>query len=176
MDKEIDCIAKCSDLIKNLNEEERFRVIKYLIERYWIWIQKDIWNIAYIEGNNSEDITLDESLNHVNHDNYPTIKDLLIKDYPKNEAEWILIYWFYSSNFWVDVFTRNNLIEKYKTTNRRTDTRIKNLSWSISACVKKDWIKSVNDKDFLITEEWKSYVAQIINWESKWSTRKKGKK
>jgi hypothetical protein len=33
-DKEIEAIAKCTELVKELDEEAKFRVIKYLIERF----------------------------------------------------------------------------------------------------------------------------------------------
>lgn len=177
-DKEIEAIAKCSELIQDLEDDAKMRVIKYLIERYWIWlnrsaslVQNDFvpnssWMLTPVISDYTENTDIE----------YPNLKDLVMKDAPKNESEWTLIYWFYSSNFWTKHFSREDIILKYEETKRKTDTKIKNLSQSIKTWISKDWYKSVNDKEFIILESWKKYAIEIINWNSQWSSRKRIKK
>lgn len=112
----------------------------------------------------------------VSNSDYPSLRDLVIKDYPKNEAEWVLVYGFYSSDFGNDTFTRDDILSKYDETNRKTDTRRKNMTQSISTGVKKDWYKSLNDKEYILLEEGKKYCQEILSGNSAGHTRKVAKK
>lgn len=183
-DKEIEAIAKCTELIKDLDDDAKVRVMKYLIERFGIGMIKshntnqprnEQQNSQLIESNSDETYEDVESENIENTD-YPSLRDLVIKDYPKNESEWILVYGFYSSNYGNDTFTRDDLISNYDSTNRKTTQRIKNLSQSIKTGIKKDWYKSLNEKEYILLESGKTYASEIINGNSSGSTRKREKK
>jgi hypothetical protein len=99
-------------------------------------------------------------------DEYPTTKDLLIKNYPKTETEWILCYAFYSSNFGKDLFKRDDILTRYKENNRLTDSSRANLANNLSSCVKKDWIKSINASEYLIKPDGVTYVKEILKGRS----------
>lgn len=176
-DKEIEALAKCSELIQGLEEDARIRVIKYLIEKYWIGLTKSPMIVeTTVKPNLILTQNKEDEYNHNDSYDYPNLKDLVIKDAPKNEAEWTLIYWFYSSHFGEDHFSKEDIIWKYDETKRKTTTRMKNLWQSLSTWINKDWYKSVNDKEFIILEAWKNYAIEIIQWKSQWSSRKRTKK
>lgn len=183
-DKEIEAIAKCTELIKDLDDEAKVRVMKYLIERFGIGLQKGQSFSHSDNGNNSPKQIKSQSDDEIadiveeNHQEvgYPTLKDLMIKDYPKTEAEWVLCYAFYSSNYGGDTFKREDLIEKYKENNRFSDSAKANLGNNINACVKKDWIKSVNDSDFVMKPEGTAYAKQVVGGNSIGKERKASKR
>lgn len=181
-DKEIEAIAKCTELIKDLEKDSKFRVIKYLIERFGIGMEYSNQNqpastnaenklITAQPSENGEDVEYTEEIQEDVND-YPTLKDLLIKNYPKTETEWILCYSFYSSKFGSDTFTKEDILEKYKDNNRYSKSNGANLSNNLKTCVKKDWIKSVNDVDFIMKEEGKNYANKIISGNSEGVERK----
>lgn len=185
-DPEIEAIAKCTDLIKDLEKESKFRVIKYLIERFGIGMEySNQYQPADTKADNKlimnqrnqvdDEIEYSEEIEEENND-YPTLKDLLIKNYPKTETEWILCYSFYSSSFGNDTFTKDDILEKYKDNNRYSKSNGANLSNNLKACVKKDWIKSVNDDDFIMKDEGKDYAKKVISGNSEGIERKSSKR
>ncbi|PWG80664.1 hypothetical protein [Pararcticibacter amylolyticus] len=167
-DKEIEAIAKCTELVKDLDEDAKFRVIKYLIERFGIASQPQNYT-----GNRSAptngDITLIQNGANAAYSNenasdpseYPSLRDLMIKNYPKNENEWILCYSFYSSKFGTDTFTRDEILEKYRENNRLNKSTSGNLNNNIAACIKKDWIKT-SGENFILKPEGINYAREIL--------------
>ena len=182
-DKEIEAIAKCTELIKELDDDAKVRVMKYLIERFGIGFQKN-HNIVHPnnganEAKQIESIIQEENVDFIEDEpqgTYPTLKDLMIKDYPKTEAEWVLCYAFYSSNFGNDTFKRDDISEKYKENNRFSGSAKANLGNNINGCVKKDWIKSANDIDFVMKPEGVAYAKQVIAGNSTGKERKASKR
>ena len=81
---------------------------------------------------------------------YPQIKNVLMKQLPKSEAEWLLIYAFYSSDFGEKSFSINDLNNMYESTNRTTDNRKANFSNNFKQLFKSDWINAQNDNDHLM--------------------------
>ena len=94
---------------------------------------------------------------------YPLLKDVVIKDLPKTETEWILLYAFYSSGFGKDCFSKNDIKEGYNNTNRTTSTRNKNFATNLKNTISNGWIKSVNEVDFVITLSGISTAKEILN-------------
>ncbi|MBK7573629.1 MAG: hypothetical protein IPI10_19285 [Bacteroidetes bacterium] len=102
-DKEIEAIAKCTELIKDLDDDAKMRVIKYLIERFGIGTNPVTYTTApanqqvakaqIIEGSHQAHFVDAETVD------FPTLKQLVIKNYPKNETEWILCYAFFASKY-----------------------------------------------------------------------------
>lgn len=166
-DKEIEAIAKCTELLKDLDEDAKIRVIKYLIERFGISPQAK--NYSGTGAASNSDIPLIQNGTSTTYSNanefdtveYPSLKDLLIKNYPKNENEWILCYSFYSSKFGTDTFTRDDILEKYRENNRLNRSTSANLNNNIAACVKKDWIKT-NGDHFILKQEGINYAKEIL--------------
>lgn len=144
-DKEIEAIAKCTELIKDLDDNAKVRVMKYLIERFGIGFPKQQDFIQQSDGNISEPKQIngrsqsneDEYIEVEKDASYPTLKDLMIKNYPKSEAEWILCYAFYCSAFGTDTFSKEDMIEKYRLHNRFTENNQKNFASNLNACIKK---------------------------------------
>ena len=182
-DKEIEAIAKCTELIKDLDDDAKVRVMKYLIERFGIGFQKNTTSPNSNETTETPKQISDTKINdddaidvESEEDDYPTLKDLMIKDYPKTESEWVLCYSYYSSNFGSDTFKREDIIEKYKENNRFSASAKANLGNNINACVKKDWIKSVNDTDFVMKDEGTTYAKEVMKGNSIAKERKPSKR
>lgn len=102
----------------------------------------------------------------------PTLKDVKLRDLAKSETDWLLVYAFYASEGGTKEFTRENIIQLYKDTDRRTDNRIKSLSQFFKNISKALYIKSTNDTDFILLEKGKLKVAEIFSGNSKGADRK----
>ena len=168
-DKEIEALAKCTELIKDLEDNSRLRVLKYLIERFELApnhnsnsfianlsLSQTAQNVEIIQSND------DTSAN----EEYPTLKQLLIKNLPKNETEWILCYAFYASKFGEETFKREQILEKYKESNRSNKGNIANLNNNLNSCIKKDWFKDVNKDEFILRPEGITYAKEILKGNS----------
>lgn len=170
-DKEIEAIAKCTELIKDLDDDAKMRVIKYLIERFGIgnspvnyttFQAQQTTPVAQLPNGNHQ------STHYVDAEtiDYPTLKQLVVKNYPKNETEWILCYAFLASRYGEDTFKKENILEGYKETNRLTNSTGANLSNNINACIKKDWIKDVNKEEFILKQEGITYAKEVLKGNS----------
>lgn len=96
-------------------------------------------------------------------DNYPIMKDIVIRDLAKTEREWILIYALYSSDFGKNVITREQLLNKYEESNRKTDNRLKNLSNNIKNMIKSGQLKYINNEEMLLTSSGVEMAKEILN-------------
>lgn len=105
----------------------------------------------------------------------PNIKDIVMKDLPKTEAEWLLIYALYSSKDGTDTFTMDDLRQKYRDSNRFTDARSKNFSTNFKKAVSEDWFIGINDTDYSLSETGKTAAREILN-RSQPATKQKTKK
>jgi hypothetical protein len=83
---------------------------------------------------------------------YAPLKNVVLKQLPGVELEWVLIYAFYDSNFGKNKFNRDTLLLKYRETDRASDSRKSNLFNNIRTLVRKNWARALNDTDFLLTE------------------------
>jgi len=170
-DKEIEAIAKCTELIKDLDEDAKMRVIKYLIERFGIGntpVNSPIFHpqqtipLAQIQNSNHQ------TAHYVDADtiDYPTLKQLVIKNYPKNETEWILCYAFFASKYGNETFKKEHIVEGYKESNRYTSTNKNNFTNNINSCIRKDWMKDINKEEFILKPEGISYAKEVLNGNS----------
>lgn len=170
-DKEIEAIAKCTELIKDLDDDAKMRVIKYLIERFGI-------------GNNAVNYTV-MAANHQasnpqiaggNHQashfvdaetiDFPTLKQLVIKNYPKNETEWILCYAFFASKYGNETFRKEDIVEGYKESNRYSSNNRSNLTANLNGCIKKDWIKDINKDEYILKPDGIAYAKEVMKGNS----------
>lgn len=168
-DKEIEAIAKCTELIKDLDEEAKVRVIKYLIERFGIGSGST--NYVVMQSNSAQTVQITDGhkpSHFVDAEpvDYPSLKQLVIKNYPKNEPEWILCYAFFASKYGNETFTKEDVVEGYKESNRYTSSNKNNLTNNFNACIKKDWIKDVNKNEFILKPDGISYAQEILNGNS----------
>lgn len=171
-DKEIEAIAKCTELIKDLDENSKIRVIKYLIERFGIGTSpihtgNFVPNKQISQGNfNNDEIEHQDFIEESKTEDYPTLKQLLVKNYPKNETEWILCYAFFASKYGEDTFRKEDITERYKENGRHTTSTNANLSNNINACIKKDWIKDINKDEFILKQEGIDYAKEVLKGNS----------
>jgi hypothetical protein len=170
-DKEIEAIAKCTELIKDLDDDAKMRVIKYLIERFGIGASSTTYNTFPTQQPQQAQQYLPET-NQGTHFvdaetvDYPTLKQLVIKNYPKNETEWILCYAFFASKYGNETFKKDDILEGYKESNRYSTTNKANLSNNFNASIKKDWIKDINKDEFILKPEGISYAKEVLKGNS----------
>lgn len=177
-DKEIQAIEKCTEYINLLDDEAKIRVIQYLVSRFNLTpnsnqsLRTQSHSIPISHQISTTDMSevIDAALNF----DYPIIHDVVRKDLPKTEVEWVLIYCLYASNFGEISFTRDDILSIYETSKRKSETRTKNLSHNLSGVIKKDWIKSLNDSEFIILEEGINYSQEILKGNSTTKQRKAG--
>ena len=115
--------------------------------------------------NTSQEPLLLEEGNTQNID-FTSLQNIVYKQLPNSETEWLLIYSYYLNSEGKNTFARRDFIQKYEESNRKTEQRIKNLSASIKGAVSKNWISALNETDFIITEKGKNYATQILSRKS----------
>jgi len=168
-DKEIEAIAKCTELIKDLDDDAKMRVIKYLIERFGIG--NNATSYATMPTQQIQKPQLTDSLqtpHFVDAEtvDYPTLKQLVIKNYPKNETEWILCYAFFASKYGNETFKKDDVVEGYKESNRYTAGNKNNLTNNFNGCIKKDWIKDINKDEFILKPDGITYAKEVLKGNS----------
>jgi hypothetical protein len=104
---------------------------------------------------------------------YPLLKDIVMQDLPKTEIEWSLVYAFYESNFGKESFLRESIITKYKETGRYTKTRGNHFADNFRMLISKRWIKSKNDKEYILLKEGLDKAIEVISGERQSTIRKK---
>lgn len=97
---------------------------------------------------------------------YPILKEIVHKDLPKNEQEWILIYAFYASNFGAETFTRSDISDQYEISNRKTTNSVRHLSRDLKRILNKGYIKFINEDDYIIKPEGTSQIQLILEGKS----------
>lgn len=103
----------------------------------------------------------------------PTLKDVKLRDLAKNDADWLLVYAFHASKGGAEEFTRENIMQLYRDTDRYTENRRKNLSAYIKSITKALYIKSTNDTNFILLEKGKLKAIEIFKGNSNSKTERK---
>lgn len=107
-------------------------------------------------GNSEEVITV------VSPSNIPSLKDVIMKQLPSSEREWILVYAYYSSNGGNNSFTSKNILEQYENTKRKTASRHANMSQNIKALFGKGYFSALNDDEYILTDDGKHEATEIL--------------
>ena len=92
----------------------------------------------------------------------PAIKDVVIKNLPKTEVEWILIYAFYLNNEGKSAFTADDIRDTYESTSRFNKSRRNNFATNLKKAVVYNWLSSVSDSEYGITDEGKENALEIL--------------
>lgn len=92
----------------------------------------------------------------------PNIKDIVMKNLPKTEAEWVLVYALYASNMGSQTFTADDLRQMYHDTNRYTESRNKNFSTNVRKAVTIDWFTCINENDYALSDVGKNAAYEVI--------------
>lgn len=109
----------------------------------------------------SEEVIENEEL--VNNE-LPSLNNLVLSGGPSKESEWIVIYAYYCSNQGKNTFTKEDLRQSYRDTNRFTDTRSKNFSSNFKSIISSKLLAAINTEDFRI-EKKGIELAESIIWE-----------
>jgi len=183
IDRETEVLSKCTELLTEVDDNARFRIVKYLIERFGIMPNNAVENNRNNFSNQSPQLVINANAHSFDYteetnikEEYPTLITLKVKDFPKNETEWVLCYAFYVSDFGNKTFVKDGVIEKYKESNRYSNSTKANLSNNINACIKKDWIKDTPNGEFIFKETGISYVKEILSGNSISKEVKRAKK
>ena len=78
----------------------------------------------------------------------PHLQNIVMQGLPKTEVEWLLIYAVYCSKWGKELFTKEDLRQKYVETERSTETRRKNFSANVKSLVSKRYISVVDNRRF----------------------------
>lgn len=180
IDVEINAMSECTDALTKLNDNAaRARVLQYLISRFEIIAPQSNY-IPEVPNNNlisigqQQHLPIESSSEPIatnDNEDYPILKDIVMKDLPKTEAEWILIFVFYASEFGKHSATKDDIIREYKEAGKYSETNRKNLAANVARCVKNNWIKSLNKDSYIILDGGKDYITEILAGRSKGKTR-----
>lgn len=111
---------------------------------------------------------IDESLG--GQQQYPPLKEIVMKDLPKSEVEWISVYSFYASSFGSVPFKESDIKDLYESSKRRNDSRMKNFSGNFSKVLSNGFIKVLNDEEYITVQKGNDEAIRIINGTSDTTT------
>lgn len=104
---------------------------------------------------------------------FPAMKEIVKRDLPKSESDWVLIYCLYSSNFGENPFTESDIKNQYDQSGRKNTNRLANFSNNIKKLLNSSYIKVLNDTQYILKDEGLNYAKQVLSGQStaKASTR-----
>lgn len=94
--------------------------------------------------------------------NIPSLKDVIMRQLPSIEREWILVYAYFSSDGGNKTFTPKNILEHYESTKRKTTARHKNMSGNIKVLFTKGYFSALNDDEYILTDDGKHEATEIL--------------
>lgn len=147
--------------------------VKY-VEKEEKVIDKDTTSIPNDNSISDKSVELKKSIADTE---LPNLNDFVIKGNPSTEAEWLLVYVLYQSERGSKLFTKEEIRQKYRETNRYTDTRNKNFAVNYKSLISSNFISSVNDTDYKITPLGKDTAEAIVlaEGEDKKKTKRQAK-
>jgi hypothetical protein len=92
---------------------------------------------------------------------YPHLKEIVMKDLPKTEIEWVLIYCFYASKFGNETFTEGDIKELYEVSKRRNVNRMKNFSANFSKVLSNGFIRILNENEYILVKKGIEHAINI---------------
>jgi hypothetical protein len=97
---------------------------------------------------------------------FPILKEVVKKDLPKTESDWILIYGLYSSDFGENPFSEKDIRSQYEATGRNKSSRLGNITNNIKTLLNKEYFKMHNDNQYILKEKGLEYAKQILQGNS----------
>jgi hypothetical protein len=94
--------------------------------------------------------------------NIPSLKDIIMRQLPSSEREWILVYAYFSSDSGNKPFTPKNILELYESSKRKTSSRHANMSQNIKALFGKGYFSALNDDEYILTDDGKHEATEIL--------------
>lgn len=92
----------------------------------------------------------------------PALKDIAIKQLPKSEVEWIVLYAFYIISK-KDSFSKEDIQERYKESERWSRSNTANFSQNFNQAYKKGNFTALNDTNYLLTDSGRDLATEIIS-------------
>lgn len=129
-------------------------------------------SVSY-EGSIDSDVAGDDGGEDVD---IPSLQNVVLAGGPRTESEWMLVYAFYSSEQGAKLFTKDDLRQVYKDTNRLTPARSKNFASNLKALTSDRLISAVNQNDFRIEKKGIELATKIVCGEVETKGGKGGKK
>jgi hypothetical protein len=191
IDRELEAIVKCTEHFEAIDRNSRIRVLRYLADRFGLVDDSHVGfapgvppaNLRasttpdltskttdanrIIQSTHSSDINANtDETDYEEVYDYPTLHDLLIKNYPKSEAEWMLCFGFYSSEFGTKTFSKDDVRERYREIDRYSKSNRNNFNNNLATCIRRDWFKSVNADKLILKEAGIEYANKIIEGKS----------
>ena len=96
----------------------------------------------------------------VDNEQFPSLKDAILRNYAVGEPQWCLLYGYYLLREGKEFFTKEDLKQKYEESGRMTETRKKNFSTNVKACVRKGWFSYKDNRFLFLTKDAKSFVER----------------
>ena len=93
---------------------------------------------------------------------FPAMKEIVKRDLPKSEPEWVLVYCVYASNFGEEPFTESDIKNQYEQSGRKNANRIANFSNNIKRLLNSLYIKVLNDTEYILKHEGLNYAKQVL--------------
>lgn len=115
-----------------------------------------------IEESRSQQLLTPHDVEVIEDIDIPALKEIVLKDLPKSETDWILIYACYSTSFGQGTFTEEAIKNHYEQTGRTNRSRSANLSNNIKSLLNKGYIKVHNDTEYLVKPEGIRHAHEIL--------------
>ncbi|PST83087.1 hypothetical protein C7T94_10755 [Pedobacter yulinensis] len=113
----------------------------------------------------SENIGLQEGSQTSDSIRFPHIKEVVMRDLPKTEGEWILIYGFYASNFGKEPFSEPAIKTLYEVSKRKNLNRMKNFSANFNRLISNGLIKILNENEFILSQKGLEQSHYILDYD-----------
>lgn len=90
-----------------------------------------------------------------------TLANVAYKVNPKVEAEWLVVYAYLLNK---PQFSRAELLDSYRTSQRYSQNRRKNLSFNLGICVKNGWFNPISSIQFTLSPEGKLKAGEMLKF------------
>jgi len=159
---------KFEKLLDGKNEE--IRILTQEVEAYRAASKEDAETSEALGSISKEPeeaaLAADEQSNarrNINSDSeYPPVMNIVMRQLPRSESEWLIVYSFYASKFGNKPFTKKELSEMYDATNRKTPSRIKNISNNLKTLFRNNYITALNSNEMIFSSTGKEVATEII--------------
>ncbi len=94
---------------------------------------------------------------------YESLNNVVLKQLPGSETEWVLIYAFYASDFGKKKFTRDHILDKYDESTRTSTSNRSNLSNNIKTLIRNNLLAAHSATEFIITASGIDMSKRIID-------------
>lgn len=110
--------------------------------------------------NNESSISLQES------NDIPSLEEIKIKDMPKGEVEWILVYSSFASDFGSKEFGKTDIVNLYKDNGRYSGGNRTNFATNLKKAISSyNYIKPITKETYILTETGKQHFKNLISGE-----------